>query len=96
MFDVWPLAIEDREPGRVSVAALDDQVLAKDALVLEPKAFGGFPRAFVIRIALPFHAAAVHGSKGFAQHKVDGLCVRSPALPVGRVPDVAQFKAARG
>src|SRR5690349_24383997 len=54
--DRGPFAIEDREPRGLAVAALDDHVLAEDALVGEAEALGGRARAGVGGVALPFQA----------------------------------------
>src|SRR5687768_2892166 len=48
-----PLMVQDGEPGRVPVVALDDDVLVEGAFIEEAEALGSQARASVGRVALP-------------------------------------------
>src|SRR5436853_7893914 len=52
-----PFGIEHRVPGRVAVAALDDHVLAEEALEGEAETQRSAPPGGVERVALPLVAA---------------------------------------
>src|SRR5690606_456103 len=55
--DERPLAVDDREPGRVAVLALHHHVLAEQALVGETETQSGALRRFVAVVALPLQPA---------------------------------------
>src|SRR5215216_3986858 len=51
-----PFMVQDREPGRVAVHALDDAMLVEDPLVDEAETTGRGAGAGIGGVALPFHA----------------------------------------
>src|SRR3569832_377024 len=65
-----PVAIEDREPGRVPVPPVADHVLAEDALELEAVAQRRAPRRRVERVAFPFVAPIAQFLDGVAREEV--------------------------
>ncbi len=93
-----PLAVEQREPRGVAVAALDDHVLAERALVGEAEALGGPARARVGGVALPLQAAVAEVVEGVAREQVDRLGRGRRALQRGAEPHVADLddRVARG
>src|SRR6266699_247028 len=95
-FEGRPLAVDDRVPGGVAVAALVDQCLAKNPLEPESKALGGLARGRIERVAFPFVAAIAELVEGASHHPIHGLGRRAALLQPRRISDRSDFDRAHG
>ena len=86
-----PLAVEHGEPGGVAVAALDDHVLAEDALEREAEALGRALRGRVEVVALPLVAAIAEIVEDIAREEILRFGRAGRALQRGRVEDIADL-----
>ncbi len=65
----WPIAVDDRKPGRVPAALFINRGLAKNAFEHEPEPLGGGAGRRVERIAFPFVAPEAE-IKGLSHQKI--------------------------
>lgn len=91
-----PVVVGDRKPRRVAVSAIDDLMVAEDALEAKAKAFGGATRCGVESVALPLQAAVAQVIEGVAGEQVDRFGGRGGALQLRSEPDVADLDRAEG
>ena len=89
--DCRPVVVGYGVPGGVAVAALDDHVVAEDALEAEAEAVGGAAGGGVERVALPLEAAVAELVEGVVREQVDGLGGGRRALQSCSEPDVADL-----
>src|SRR4029077_17920926 len=86
-----PFAVDDGEPRRVAVLALDDHVLAKQTLEREAEADCGRFRRLVAVVALPLEAAIAELVEHVARSEEECLG-RNPGPRDRRTPqDVADL-----
>ena len=86
-----PLAVEHRKPGGVAAAALDDHVLAEDALEGEAEPLRRAPRGRVQRVAFPLVAPVAERIEDVGGEEILRLGRARRALQGGRVHDIADL-----
>ena len=88
-----PFGVDDAEIDAVAQASAGgDDVVAESAFFSSTEAQDSIARACVERVGFEFHAVAVPGFKGVAQHQVFGFGVDVSALPRGSYPSPADFR----
>src|SRR6187431_3432204 len=86
-----PLVVEHRKIGGVAGAALDDHVLAQDALELKAVAERRTPRWCVERVALPLVAPIAERFERMAGEQILRLSAERRLLQGGRIDDMADL-----
>src|SRR5579859_4572255 len=86
-----PLAVDDRVPGGVAIASLDDHVAAEDALEREAKPHGGSARSLVESVALPLQPAIAEPVERLPSEQVDRLGGGDRSLQRPSEPDVSDL-----
>src|SRR5438067_4383000 len=94
-FDRRPLAVDNRKPGGVAIAALDDVRLPEQPLKAKAVPRGGGARRRVERIALPFIAPVAELVENPPHHQVHRLRCGGRSLQCRRIGDGADLDAAR-
>src|SRR5882724_12523931 len=92
--DGGPLAIHDRIPRSIPVAALHDHVLVEDALEAEAETAGGAARGLVEGVALPLQPPVGEIVHGVAHEQEQGLGGSARALQHRCQPDMPDLDAA--
>ena len=91
-----PFAVEHRKPGGVAIAALDDHVLAENALEREAEPLRGATRRRVEGVAFPFIAPITEVIEDIGRQEILSLGRARSALHRGRVHDAADLDDAIG